>query len=559
MKTNSIRLIFKRFLSVICMAVMLSSSFTVSAWASSTVKCYLINNVSQRVYSSANFRYKTGSIYSSDEITVLSVGSSYCKVSYPVTGTSRSKTGYIPRSAILTATSGSTYTAKAKLTTYKRPGGQSYGYISKGDRVTVYGTNGNCTQVKYPVSGGYKYAFVKTSDVNTHIKESGSSNGSGSSYSTISEGTYKILTALNTSYALDVHNYATSNGGNVEIFPYHDTDNEKWIISSVGSGYYVIKDKNSGKVLDVSGGVAASNTNVQIYESNGTDAQKWRFVYAGNNYYYIVNALGYYLDVQGGTVCNGNNVWVYTANGTASQKWRLSAVDTDNDLILVNPNINITPIDTGYAAYTGVRYDNIGLSSQRVAALNKAKQMVTIKWTAPVTFPTWCSSKGTYNTVKAADGTKSTEFIKGRTYIGIPYSMCNHSWDDLTWKSKLSSMTSGSMTGTYYKGKKTTANGIDCSYFVYTAFKTAVPSYGLKYQTTKTMLSSSYYRKISLSEMKPGDLFLKNGHVMMYVGKSGSNYAVFEADANDSKASYNVYTYSYIKNYSYYRFRGFND
>ena len=59
--------------------------------------------------------------------------------------------------------------------------------------------------------------------------------------------------------------------------------------------------------------------------------------------------------------------------------------------------------------------------------------------------------------------------------------------------------------------------------------------------------------------MKPGDIFLKSGHVMMYVGKSGNKYAVFEANASAFKCSYHLYSYSTISNYKYYRFKGFND
>lgn len=96
-------------------------------------------------------------------------------------------------------------------------------------------------------------------------------------------------------------------------------------------------------------------------------------------------------------------------------------------------------------------------------------------------------------------------------------------------------------------------------YRAYTAFNYAVPSYHLKYQTTGTMLNSQDYRKIDLSSMKPGDIFLKSGHVMMYVGRSEGGYAVFEADANDSKCSYNVYSYRTIKGYGCYRLKGFKD
>ena len=311
----------KSVIAVICAFLMVCMVMNTPAYAAYTRKCYLINNANTTVYSNSGLTRRYGTIYGSDEITVLYVSSRYCRVSYPISW-SRSKTGYIPTSAILTGTSGNTYTASAQVTTYRRPNGYSYGYISRGDRVTILGTYGNYTQVKYPVSNGHKYGFITTANANAYIRNTNSGNGSAN----ISNGTYKIATALNTNYVLDVNNYATFNGGNVEIYPYHNTNNEKWTITSIGNGYYRIKEVNSGKSLDVNGGGSASGTNVQIWEQNDTNAQKWRFVNAGNGYYYIVNANGCYLDVQNAQVKDGNNVWVYTGNGTNAQKWKLTSV-----------------------------------------------------------------------------------------------------------------------------------------------------------------------------------------------------------------------------------------
>ena len=519
--------------------------------------CYRVHDVSRKrvnVYynescSSRNSREYVSAQTDECYITGTSGGYNNVRITYPTS--SGRKERWTIMGVFTSATSCSIRYATAKIPTYKFASTRyGYGSISRNDQVRVYETWRGYVRVVYPISGGYKIAWITEANANRYL--SGYSNAG---YVNISEGTYKITTALNTGYALDVNNYATFNGGNVEIYPYHDTNNEKWRITSVGNGYYRITDVNSGKPLDVSGGGSASGTNVQIWESNNTNAQKWRFINAGNGYYYIVNANGCYLDVQNGTVRNGNNVWVYSGNGSNAQKWRLTGVTVGQN----NSGSNNSN-DTTYAPYTGVRYDNIGLSNQRIIALNKAKNMVTIRWKAPADFPTWCSQGGSYNTVKSTDGTQSKKFIKGKTYTGVPYSMKGNSWDDIIWKNNLNSLTTGKMTGTYYShGKKTTAHGIDCSYFVYTALRSAVPSYGLSYMCTSEMLKSSSYRKISLSQIKPGDIFLKKGHVMMYVGRSNGKYAVFEADSNDSKCSYNVYSYGTIKNYGCYKFKGFND
>lgn len=146
-------------------------------FAVSTRKCYTISAGNTTVYSDTGLSQKYGTIFGSDEIIVLDVTGNYCKVNYPISG-GRTKTGYIPTGAILCGTTGDSYTSNAKITTYCRPDGFSYGYIDKGDKVTVLGTYGNYTQVKYPVSGGYKYAFITTEDCNSYIKSG--NNGGGS-------------------------------------------------------------------------------------------------------------------------------------------------------------------------------------------------------------------------------------------------------------------------------------------------------------------------------------------------------------------------------------------
>ena len=213
------------------------------------------------------------------------------------------------------------------------------------------------------------------------------------------------------------------------------------------------------------------------------------------------------------------------------------------------------------ASYTGVDYTKLTSDRNRIAALDKARAMVTVRWTAPCDFVTWCSSKGSYNQVVATDGTVSTTYIKGKTYIGVPYSMKNHSYDEQKWLEKLSDITTKSMAAAYYAhGNKGTALGIDCSYFVYACFKNTDIADYLQYQTTRSMLNSDDYARLeSYDELKPADLLLKNGHVMLFVGKTANGkYAVFEATAEGSKCRYYEMSYSEIAQYKPYRFKGFD-
>ena len=253
-------------------------------------------------------------------------------------------------------------------------------------------------------------------------------------------------------------------------------------------------------------------------------------------------------------------------NLTGNQRVEVYAINVGggSNVPLGSGNVNITAASVApnvtYAEYRGVDFKNANISTQRKAALTKAMQMAMIQWTCPEDFTTWRSSKGVLNTVIATDGTASTKFLEGKTYTGIPYSMADHSYDDVAWASALNGgrITTSFMTGSYYGNGNTTAHGLDCSYMVYMALLAADVK-PISYQTTATMLSSSLYTEISWEDLKPADLFLKNGHVMMFVGMSGSEYAVFECNADDAKSSYNTYTKGELSSYSCYRYRYFSN
>ena len=72
-----------------------------------------------------------------------------------------------------------------------------------------------------------------------------------------------------------------------------------------------------------------------------------------------------------------------------------------------------------------------------------------------------------------------------------------------------------------------------------------------------SMLKSSKFTKINRSQMLPGDIFLKNGHVMFFLGKTGSKYAVIEANASYSRVVYRELSSSSLSAYGSSRSTGF--
>ncbi len=164
----------KRLISFI-IAVTMVMSLAVSpvmAWSAVNTKCYTITTGNTMVYNSnSTSSGKKGTIYGSDEIKILSSYSNgFYYVEYPIKN--GKKQGYILKSDVLISTSASTRYATSKITTYRRNNtNNTYGSIYKNDEVLVFGTRGNFTQIRYPVSGGYKFAWIKNSDANNYLKK----------------------------------------------------------------------------------------------------------------------------------------------------------------------------------------------------------------------------------------------------------------------------------------------------------------------------------------------------------------------------------------------------
>jgi murein DD-endopeptidase MepM/ murein hydrolase activator NlpD len=238
-------------LSTLLMAVALFTSIAVpTASAASTIKCYTINSGNTTAYSNTSLTKKVGTIYATDELTVRNVTGKYCQVTYPL-DRGGTRTAYIPTSSILVNTTGSTKTSSMKVTTYRRNNTQkSYGYIAKGDSVKILGTKGNYTQVKYPVSGGYKYAFITTSDASKAFNSSNTSGG-------------KTLT--NALYGINVSRSYISCGfdGYVNTKGRHEGID---FTKSIGSNVYALAE---GTVVRVANGYNGSNglSTIAIYNS----------------------------------------------------------------------------------------------------------------------------------------------------------------------------------------------------------------------------------------------------------------------------------------------------
>jgi len=239
------------------------TSATMVAQAASTRMCHLMGTSNVTAYSDTTLTKKIGTIFPTDEITVIVVTGKYSKVTYPISG-NRTKTGYIRTSAILLATGGSTRYVTRNMTTYQHYSGSPvYGTATVGDMVMVLGTYGSYTQIKYPVSFGYKYAFITTSDANAYLsttKDGSANNNSGSRSYSISGNLLEVNGVPMTEYRLGSKytssRYANVNGRLVDMYGWQCCGYARYIQTKL----YGCNDKNApAKFRNVAGTVSAGN------------------------------------------------------------------------------------------------------------------------------------------------------------------------------------------------------------------------------------------------------------------------------------------------------------
>lgn len=105
-------------------------------------------------------------------------------------------------------------------------------------------------------------------------------------------GYYKIL-QKDTDMSLDVKGASTANGANIQVYPFNNSDAQKWSITQNTDGSYRIQPKCSGRSLDVDGAKISNGTNIQQWSPNDTLAQKWTFIpYSHSTYTVTYNANG---------------------------------------------------------------------------------------------------------------------------------------------------------------------------------------------------------------------------------------------------------------------------
>ncbi|MCI6637653.1 MAG: RICIN domain-containing protein, partial [Lachnospiraceae bacterium] len=151
----------------------------------------------------------------------------------------------------------------------------------------------------------------------------------------VAEGTYVILSALNTTKSIVCYGSSDAQGANVCLWTttydkWHDSQFVSVVNNSDGSQRMIFT--LSGKSMDIENGNVAPGANVQQFSNNNTRAQKWVITPDGKsatvngktyNTYIMANSSNknLVLDVSATSTADGANVQVYTKNGTNAQRW----------------------------------------------------------------------------------------------------------------------------------------------------------------------------------------------------------------------------------------------
>lgn len=126
--------------------------------------------------------------------------------------------------------------------------------------------------------------------------------------------------------------YIGINGTNVEQQDSNELDTQKWKLKRLTNGYYKILSANDiNYAIDIDNMNEEKGTNVKIYNNSSEPniAQEFEFVPTGDGSYSIRPRLTYgkrCLDVEGASTEDGGNIWSWEINNFDAQKFYLEEV-----------------------------------------------------------------------------------------------------------------------------------------------------------------------------------------------------------------------------------------
>ncbi len=141
---------------------------------------------------------------------------------------------------------------------------------------------------------------------------------------TIENGRYQII-ARHSTKALDVDNWGTANGTQVQQWTWHGGASQQWTFEKQSDGYYEIKTHvTTGMNLDLAS--ASNGTLLKIWADTNANGQRFQATSLGNGFYRITPKINTTsaLDVGSASLLDGADVLEYPWYSTSfNQQWMI--------------------------------------------------------------------------------------------------------------------------------------------------------------------------------------------------------------------------------------------
>ena len=137
------------------------------------------------------------------------------------------------------------------------------------------------------------------------------------------DGTKSVRASKDKNFALNIASSSKTDGANVNLYTYSNTNAKKFKIMYSGGGYYRLVNVNSGLCLTVKGNTNTDGANVIQSKWTAQNGQRWKITKNSNGTVTFKNALGTVLHLNGNKTANNTNVQARNASATGAQKWYL--------------------------------------------------------------------------------------------------------------------------------------------------------------------------------------------------------------------------------------------
>ena len=138
------------------------------------------------------------------------------------------------------------------------------------------------------------------------------------------DGTKSVRASKDRNFALNIASSSKTDGANVNLYTYSNSNAMKFKIIYSGGGYYRLVNVNSGLCITVNGNTKTDGANVIQSKWAGESGQRWKITENSNGTVTFTNVLGTVLHLNGNKAVNNTNVQARNASTTGAQKWYLN-------------------------------------------------------------------------------------------------------------------------------------------------------------------------------------------------------------------------------------------